>query len=249
MSGRPALPMLLVLLACAAWPGAGPPPGETRYVVAATTLLVRAAAAGDAPVLGEAAHGGVVVVTGPAAGSATVDGIAGAWAPVWHDGVRGFAFDGFLLAHPAPPATCGGLEEWAAAIGFIGEERAVERVPCARIGSDEPGECDIRWQRPLAGGGRLERVYGYDWHEDRLFLPSVPRDAFWAAARTCVDGPGGRRPLPTTAGRLPETAGVTELEAIAGPDRWGWSWFEGCQRVLTVDRVDGGMEVRSVSSC
>ncbi|MBM4390296.1 MAG: hypothetical protein FJ090_04170 [Deltaproteobacteria bacterium] len=231
------------------------PAGVTMYVVAASALKVRAAASSSAAEIGEFPRGTAFVVTGGATRRETVSGIEGGWVPVWVDGLAGYAFDGFLLTHAAPPATCTSLADWALAIGHAGAPEEVMRASCASMGiGDEgmDGACDVTRRTPLHGGGYYEQNEGYEWGSDTLYLPDVPRDAFWAAARNCLGSQGELSRL-----GLPRASGVQKIDAadggegaaVVGDDSWGWEWSEGCGAFLRVSSADRGYLVSHGGGC
>ncbi len=231
------------------------PPGLTMYVVAATALKVRAEPSSGSTELGEYARGTAFVVTGGAGERETVSGIEGGWVPVWVDGTTGYAFDGFLLPHAAPPTTCSSLADWALAIGHAGPEVEVSRVSCAAMGiGDEgtDGACDLTRRTPLHGGGYYEVNEGYEWGSEALYLPDVARDAFWAAARSCLGSKGelSRLGLPRSNGTAKyDGAEGGKATTIADGGTWGWDWSEGCGAYLHVSTAERGFLVSHGGGC
>lgn len=237
-------------------PGAlSAPPGVTMYVVAASALKVRAEPSSSSMELGEYARGTPFVVTGGAGARETVSGIEGGWVPVWVDGTTGYAFDGFLLPHAAPPTTCSSLADWALAIGHAGPEVVTSRVSCADMAIFDDGDggaCDTTRRTPLHGGGYYEVNQGYEWGSEALYLPDVARDAFWAAARSCLGSEGelSRAGLPRAAGTVKyERADDGQATALAGGGTWGWEWSEGCSGYLHVSAADRGYVVTTGGGC
>lgn len=216
-----------------------PPEGQERYVVSATSLKIRTAPNAEATERGEVDHGQTVLVTGPSTGDERISGVHGGWAPVWWNGAAGYAFDGYLLPFPAPPAKCGGLADWAAAIGHAGSEMLVDHKSCASLQIGDEGDCETRYRTPLQGGGWFERMGGYEWNEDVLYLPGVPRDAFWAAARSCLAGLGmdfQRQPLPERSGPYASAPGDdADAHTVVSRDHWGWEWSDACSQYLYVE--------------
>lgn len=232
--------------------GGGPPDGETRFVTA-SSLHLRDAPRADAASVAEMPRGAaVVVVSGGEAVPDRANGVAGEWVEVWHDGRRGYAFDGFLFPVLPPPEGCTALAQWAEGLSYSGPAAPLGSTTCQEAGILDGGVCDQTTRRPLAGGGFHQVNRGYEWGYDTLHFVGVRRDQVWAAARTCFPGPPDlrRQSLPTVPGEVPELAmpeGAVTAQ-VDGP-KAGWEYPQGCFSYVYVTQVGEDVEITAGGGC
>jgi hypothetical protein len=216
-----------------------PPAGESRYVYAKGGLNIRTSADAGAEVAIQVPTDAQLIVTGPAAKPATVDGVRGGWVPAWYGGKSGFVFDAYIAPRPPPPSPCPSLEKWADQLGRLGSPVTVEERKCA--GDVDCGDIFRRDRTSLRDNAWYEQSSGYEWIEEKLYLPATTLAAAWMGGRRCAGDEVGlpSMQLPTRDGkqttRTPE--GPIELEIHVEPGKVVVSWQDVAYDTFTVEQV------------